>query len=452
MQKIVLFFLIILIYINCFSIGSKKEKGLGEKPRVLILIDKPIKEKDLQYELDISNDIIKELHKQFDIIDEEAQQRALRQLQSQQKCGVEDCGINLSQLLSADYIFSIRNPRDELIEIILSNKEAVLLNIIRDSFRNRDKFKYSFRDTTKENKTRKKLIIQVHRDTYLGKVEGRQELYILKYLLEELDYELIYTELPSTLKQELIQNKKCYSKNCFFETAKQLNADILEVYTMYSNFTLIFESYYYNSADTVLWNVLSGRIEPKPSLDVTDETKKDEIYKNKNIPWFTKKEFLDLHDRSKDQVKEYVVINTNIHNLSYFDMPDGSVRNLFPPSDFISNQSSQIISFDKLNARIKELEDSKQCSKNNCMKEAAKQLSVRYYIDFQFQVRKKGSGNVIVGYNYSLKLKDIFLDKVIVSDSGFLSDMLDYADSKRLDASKEKISTYLKEKMGIKKQ
>lgn len=123
-----------------------KEVGLSKyegKSRVLLIGKNGGYEKDWN---DINHKLIKDLSKEYEIIDEEAKKKALKQLVAQQKCGVEDCGINLSKLLNADYTvdLSIINDLEFIFEV--KSKDNRRIQYYKSQISDYNDYRFSFRD------------------------------------------------------------------------------------------------------------------------------------------------------------------------------------------------------------------------------------------------------------------------------------------------------------------
>ncbi|MBL0263442.1 MAG: hypothetical protein IPQ05_06080 [Leptospiraceae bacterium] len=95
---------------------------------------------------DINHKLIKDLSKDYEIIDEEAKKKALKQLVAQQKCGVEDCGISISKLLNADYTVDLSIINDLEFIFDVKSKDNRRIQYYKSKISDYNDYRFSFRD------------------------------------------------------------------------------------------------------------------------------------------------------------------------------------------------------------------------------------------------------------------------------------------------------------------
>ncbi len=205
------------------------------------------------YETDwnqINHQLIENLSKEYDIIDEDAKKKALKQLEAQQKCGVEDCGINLSKLLNADYNVDLNIEGTTEFIFDVKSKDNRRIQYYKGSVLEYKKYIFSFRDCVKKDDCVKTALLVKENSQESPKKEFSERSKVLvihgkiksHYLVEEKekmsqmmnqtiedlfsDYDIIDEETKNKALKKLVTQKKCEEeKDCGIELSKMLNAD-----------------------------------------------------------------------------------------------------------------------------------------------------------------------------------------------------------------------------------
>lgn len=210
-----------------------KEVGLSQyegKSRVLLIGKNGGYEKDWN---DINHKLLKDLSKEYEIIDEEAKKKALKQLAAQQKCGIEDCGINLSKLLNADYTvdLSIINDLEFIFEV--KSKDNRRIQYYKSQISDYGNYRFSFRDCIRnadclqtaapipESETTKGVL---NRPTVLLSCRPGICRVLRKYLSDE--YKVIEEVKKNDALNQMQKQKKCdLDATCQEKIIKFFNPD-----------------------------------------------------------------------------------------------------------------------------------------------------------------------------------------------------------------------------------
>jgi|JI9StandDraft_1071089.scaffolds.fasta_scaffold32502_2 hypothetical protein len=397
----IIHFVLVILFFSCHCGIIKKEKKVTEKSRVIILPDKSAKPKlTRQSYSKITNDIIEQLYEDYEVIDEEAQQKALKQLKAQQLCGKEDCDVKLSKLFSADYNVEIeideeKHPNAHVnVTIIIYSKEGIIVKFIYGKMRESETFKYNFADIKKEEIKGKALVIKG-----FGSFMEIKYALLLEYLLNNTNYAIVDIRLSSNLKQDIVQSRKCYSENCTIEIAEKLDSPILELFTDHWT-SYYFRCLLYNPFDGVIWKVLVGEV------IFRDYSKLHEtpiISFKENLSGFDNKKLLALSSENKKLNKDDYIL--------YVEQVNGTLLTRW--SFKISQHNGPVIANTLFEHKINELKERKKCSPSTCIQEVAKQLSIKYLYEI-----KEDSQTTPGKDKYSVRLKNLYTNKEIIAGSG----------------------------------